>query len=157
MASGQDTECWKGRLCQALHPKLRQEDVSRASQVIKQRYCSRITIALSCLAGPQRASPDIRSCSLPQGLGTDDSTLIRVMVSRAEIDMLDIRANFKRLYGKSLYSFIKVGYSSEDRAWPWGAAPHFSSRRHSVPNQNGPLPIWGPSFLMVYKLDVFTF
>ena len=49
------------------------------------------------------------SCFLPQGLGTDDDTLIRVMVSRAEIDMLDIRANFKRLYGKSLYSFIKVG------------------------------------------------
>ncbi|EGW06919.1 Germ cell-less protein-like 1 [Cricetulus griseus] len=42
-----------------------------------------------------------------KGLGTDDDTLIRVMVSRAEIDMLDIRANFKRLYGKSLYSFIK--------------------------------------------------
>ncbi|KAM6179666.1 annexin A4 isoform 2-T2 [Erethizon dorsatum] len=42
-----------------------------------------------------------------KGLGTDDNTLIRVMVSRAEIDMLDIRENFKRLYGKSLYSFIK--------------------------------------------------
>ena len=53
----------------------------------------------------------MQDCSLPQGLGTDDSTLIRVMVSRAEIDMLDIRANFKRLYGKSLYSFIKVGAS----------------------------------------------
>ena len=43
-------------------------------------------------------------------MGTDDNTLIRVMVSRAEIDMMDIRANFKRLYGKSLYSFIKVGH-----------------------------------------------
>uniref|UniRef100_A0A2K6FPK6 Annexin n=1 Tax=Propithecus coquereli TaxID=379532 RepID=A0A2K6FPK6_PROCO len=42
-----------------------------------------------------------------KGLGTDDNTLIRVMVSRAEIDMMDIRAQFKRLYGKSLYSFIK--------------------------------------------------
>ncbi|KAF0879662.1 ANXA4 protein, partial [Crocuta crocuta] len=42
-----------------------------------------------------------------KGLGTDDDTLIRVMVSRAEIDMMDIRENFKRLYGKSLYSFIK--------------------------------------------------
>ncbi|KAK2497925.1 hypothetical protein MC885_001950 [Smutsia gigantea] len=45
-----------------------------------------------------------------KGLGTDDDTLIRVMVSRAEIDMLDIRDNFKRLYGKSLYSFIKVPF-----------------------------------------------
>ncbi|KAM6220435.1 annexin A4 [Rhynchocyon petersi] len=48
-----------------------------------------------------------------KGLGTDDDTLIRVMVSRAEIDMLDIRANFKRLYGKSLYSFIKGDTSGD--------------------------------------------
>ncbi|XP_004609208.1 annexin A4 [Sorex araneus] len=48
-----------------------------------------------------------------KGLGTDDDTLIRVMVSRAEIDMLDIRANFKRMYGKSLYSFIKGDTSGD--------------------------------------------
>lgn len=53
--------------------------------------------------------------SMKQGLGTDDSTLIRVMVSRAEIDMLDIRENFKRLYGKSLYSFIKGDTSGDYR------------------------------------------
>ncbi|XP_040849212.1 annexin A4 isoform X2 [Ochotona curzoniae] len=50
-----------------------------------------------------------------KGLGTDDNTLIRVMVSRAEVDMLDIRANFKRLYGKSLYSFIKGDTSGDYR------------------------------------------
>ncbi|KAJ8781298.1 hypothetical protein J1605_011282 [Eschrichtius robustus] len=50
-----------------------------------------------------------------EGLGTDDNTLIRVMVSRVEIDMLDIRANFKRLYGKSLYSFIKDDTSGDYR------------------------------------------
>uniref|UniRef100_A0A8D0P554 Annexin n=1 Tax=Sus scrofa TaxID=9823 RepID=A0A8D0P554_PIG len=50
-----------------------------------------------------------------KGLGTDDNTLIRVMVSRAEIDMMDIRANFKRLYGKSLYSFIKGDTSGDYR------------------------------------------
>ncbi|XP_037383439.1 annexin A4 [Talpa occidentalis] len=48
-----------------------------------------------------------------KGLGTDDDTLIRVMVSRAEIDMLDIRSNFKRTYGKSLYSFIKGDTSGD--------------------------------------------
>lgn len=48
-----------------------------------------------------------------KGIGTDDDTLIRVMVSRAEIDMLDIRANFKRLYGKSLHSFIKGDTSGD--------------------------------------------
>ncbi|XP_062926460.1 annexin A4-like isoform X2 [Mobula hypostoma] len=41
-----------------------------------------------------------------KGLGTDDRTLVRIMVSRCEVDMLDIRAEFKRMYGKSLYSFI---------------------------------------------------
>lgn len=43
-----------------------------------------------------------------QGLGTTDSVLIRIMVARAEIDMLDIKAQFLKMYNKSLYSFIKV-------------------------------------------------
>ncbi|XP_074837940.1 annexin A4 [Carettochelys insculpta] len=48
-----------------------------------------------------------------KGLGTDDDTLIRVMVSRCEIDLLDIRREFKRMYGKSLYSFIKGDTSGD--------------------------------------------
>uniref|UniRef100_A0A8C7Y5P2 Annexin n=1 Tax=Oryzias sinensis TaxID=183150 RepID=A0A8C7Y5P2_9TELE len=43
-----------------------------------------------------------------KGLGTTDSVLIRIMVSRAEIDMLDIKEHFLKMYGKSLHSFIKV-------------------------------------------------
>ena len=43
-----------------------------------------------------------------QGLGTTDTVLIRLMVARAEIDMLDIKAQFLKMYGKTLYSFIKV-------------------------------------------------
>ncbi|XP_044516841.1 annexin A4 [Gracilinanus agilis] len=50
-----------------------------------------------------------------KGLGTDDDTLIRIMVSRSEIDMLDIRECFKRNYGKSLYSFIKDDTSGDYR------------------------------------------
>ncbi|XP_030057748.1 annexin A4 [Microcaecilia unicolor] len=50
-----------------------------------------------------------------KGAGTDDRTLVRVMVSRCEIDMLDIRAEFKRMYGKSLYSFIKGDCSGDYR------------------------------------------
>lgn len=30
------------------------------------------------------------------------------MVARAEIDMLDIKAQFLKMYNKTLYSFIKV-------------------------------------------------
>ncbi|XP_062249860.1 annexin A5a [Platichthys flesus] len=39
--------------------------------------------------------------------GTDDDTLMRIMVSRSEVDMLDIRASFKKLHGVSLYSTIQ--------------------------------------------------
>ncbi|KAM4621104.1 annexin A5a [Polymixia lowei] len=39
--------------------------------------------------------------------GTDDGTLMRIMVSRSEVDMLDIRACFKKQYGASLYTTIK--------------------------------------------------
>ncbi|XP_076004051.1 annexin A5b isoform X2 [Genypterus blacodes] len=42
-----------------------------------------------------------------KGMGTDDDTLIRVMVTRSEVDMLDIRADFRRLFACSLHSMIK--------------------------------------------------
>uniref|UniRef100_A0A672FH98 Annexin n=1 Tax=Salarias fasciatus TaxID=181472 RepID=A0A672FH98_SALFA len=50
-----------------------------------------------------------------KGLGTTDTVLIRTMVSRAEIDMLDIKAQFQKMYGKSLYSFIKGDTSGDYR------------------------------------------
>ncbi|NXU56646.1 ANXA4 protein, partial [Turnix velox] len=50
-----------------------------------------------------------------KGLGTDDNTLIRVMVSRSEIDMLEIRREFLATYGKSLHSFIKGDCSGDYR------------------------------------------
>uniref|UniRef100_A0A5F9CZV8 Annexin n=1 Tax=Oryctolagus cuniculus TaxID=9986 RepID=A0A5F9CZV8_RABIT len=43
-----------------------------------------------------------------KGKGTRDKVLIRIMVSRSEVDMLKIRSEFKRKYGKSLYSYIQV-------------------------------------------------
>ncbi|XP_030379324.1 annexin B11 isoform X1 [Scaptodrosophila lebanonensis] len=41
------------------------------------------------------------------GIGTNDGQLIRVIVTRCEIDMADIKVAFERLYGKSLKSWIK--------------------------------------------------
>lgn len=43
-----------------------------------------------------------------QGAGTDECTLNRIMVSRSEIDLLDIRTEFKKLYEYSLLSAIEV-------------------------------------------------
>uniref|UniRef100_A0A8C9XKK3 Annexin n=1 Tax=Sander lucioperca TaxID=283035 RepID=A0A8C9XKK3_SANLU len=43
-----------------------------------------------------------------KGGGTDEQTLTRIMVSRSEIDLLDIRTEFKKLYKYSLHSAIKV-------------------------------------------------
>lgn len=41
------------------------------------------------------------------GFGTNDDQLIRIIVTRSEIDLLDIKAAFEVKYGKSLKSWIK--------------------------------------------------
>eukprot|EP00794_Sanderia_malayensis_P012776 gene12776-14087_t len=41
-----------------------------------------------------------------KGLGTDDSTLIRVCVSRSEIDMAQIKKEFANMYGQTLARYI---------------------------------------------------
>uniref|UniRef100_A0A674MXK2 Annexin n=1 Tax=Takifugu rubripes TaxID=31033 RepID=A0A674MXK2_TAKRU len=48
-----------------------------------------------------------------KGAGTKDRTLIRVMVSRSEVDMLDIRQAYVRTYGKSLYTDISGDTSGD--------------------------------------------
>uniref|UniRef100_A0A674N9N2 Annexin n=1 Tax=Takifugu rubripes TaxID=31033 RepID=A0A674N9N2_TAKRU len=48
-----------------------------------------------------------------KGLGTADNTLIRIMISRSEIDMLDIRECFRLRYEKSLYNMIKDDTSGD--------------------------------------------
>uniref|UniRef100_A0ACB8G264 Uncharacterized protein n=1 Tax=Sphaerodactylus townsendi TaxID=933632 RepID=A0ACB8G264_9SAUR len=44
---------------------------------------------------------------IKKGKGTRDKMLIRMMISRSEIDMLKIKSEFKRKYGRSLYYFIQ--------------------------------------------------
>ncbi|XP_005152760.1 annexin A11 [Melopsittacus undulatus] len=50
-----------------------------------------------------------------KGAGTKDRTLIRIMVSRSEVDLLDIRAEYKRMYGRSLYADITGDTSGDYR------------------------------------------
>jgi len=43
-----------------------------------------------------------------KGLGTDDDTLVRIVVTRCEIDMVQIKEEFQTLTGQSLEQFIAV-------------------------------------------------
>ena len=45
-------------------------------------------------------------------MGTDDRTLIRVVVSRCEVDMKQIKEEFQRRYGQGLEAFIRVSIHS---------------------------------------------
>ena len=42
-----------------------------------------------------------------KGFGTDDRMLTRTIVSRCEVDMVEIKAAFEKMYGKSLARWIK--------------------------------------------------
>lgn len=48
-----------------------------------------------------------------KGFGTDDATLVRVVVSRCEVDMVQIKKEFQNKYFKSLASFIKGDTSGD--------------------------------------------
>ncbi|XP_078284818.1 annexin A4-like [Rhinoraja longicauda] len=49
------------------------------------------------------------------GAGTDDSGLIRIIISRSEVDMMDIKIEFVKRCGKTLFSFIEDDVTGDYR------------------------------------------
>jgi annexin A7/11 len=49
------------------------------------------------------------------GAGTDDATLIRIVVSRSEVDLVEIKAAFLQKYHKTLYKMIEGDTSGDYR------------------------------------------
>ncbi|NXS03901.1 ANXA6 protein, partial [Oxylabes madagascariensis] len=55
------------------------------------------------------------SSSPLQGAGTDERTLTRIMISRSEIDLFNIRGEFVDLFDKSLHHMIEKDTSGDYR------------------------------------------
>jgi len=75
-----------------------------------------LLIFVFCLVKSSRARADFfaeRLYHSMKGMGTDDKTLVRIVVSRCEVDLVEIKAAFYRMYGKSLAKMIEGDTSGE--------------------------------------------
>ncbi|XP_063383675.1 annexin B10 isoform X5 [Cydia fagiglandana] len=85
-------------------------------QAIKAEIGGELKDALSAIVECTQSAPAwfaTRLRDAMQGLGTDDRTLIRIVVSRSEIDLATIAREYERLYDKTLESEIR-GETSGD-------------------------------------------
>ncbi|KAI5056454.1 hypothetical protein GOP47_0028272 [Adiantum capillus-veneris] len=74
-------------------------------QEIKGSFQELLRVALKCAKNPVSYFAKALYTSM-KGLGTDDPTLIRIVVMRAEVDMEEIKAYFHKKYEKSLQAMI---------------------------------------------------
>jgi annexin A7/11 len=45
-----------------------------------------------------------------EGAGTNDTSLIRIIISRSEIDLGNIKKSYEKVFNKTLYSAVKVSF-----------------------------------------------
>lgn len=67
-----------------------------------------LTLPNVCTRPCTYVSPLCNPFSLKKGLGTDDHTLIRIVVTRCEVDMVEIKQAFLLNYHKTLAKMISV-------------------------------------------------
>lgn len=80
-------------------------------QALKTELSGKYYEALSAIVEYVRSPPRFfarRLYEAMRGLGTDDAALIRIIVSRAEIDLENIKEEFERMYSKTLVNAVKV-------------------------------------------------
>lgn len=85
---------------------------------IKSEMSGDIKDGMLAIASSVRSKPKYFAKKLyksMKGAGTDDRTLIRVMVTRAEVDMLEIKQHFQEQYDQPLEAFIKDDCSGDYR------------------------------------------
>ncbi|XP_034716692.1 annexin A11b isoform X2 [Etheostoma cragini] len=120
---GTDESQFNAILCARSKPHLRavfQEYQQMCGRDIEKSICremsgnveSGMVAVVKCIRNPHAYFAE-RLYKAMQGAGTKDTTLIRIMVSRSEVDMLDIRQAYVKAYGKSLYTHISGDTSGD--------------------------------------------
>lgn len=75
---------------------------------IKARFNAQLFVfKVQCVKDKQAYFAELLYKSM-KGAGTNETLLIRVIVSRCEIDMVQIKEKFESMYSATLASFIKV-------------------------------------------------
>ncbi|KAI5078793.1 hypothetical protein GOP47_0006464 [Adiantum capillus-veneris] len=71
----------------------------------KNEFHTTVMMIAKCVSSPEEYFSEVLYKSM-KGLGTDDDTLIRVVVTHAEIDLANIKAAFSRRYKKPLSAMV---------------------------------------------------
>jgi annexin A7/11 len=79
-------------------------------------FCYALKAILHCAENPGLFFAKIMYKAM-KGIGTNDTTLIRIIVTRAEIDMAYIKSEYHRKYGKSLHDVVHSETSSHYRTF----------------------------------------
>jgi hypothetical protein len=68
-----------------------------------------MTVVVKCIRDKPRYFASLLGKAM-KGLGTNDDDLVRVVVSRCEVDMVQIKESFEKDYKKSFAEWLKVCY-----------------------------------------------